>query len=126
MFFYANIFQPLIDVFEAVLKFFHNSLGVPWGWAIVLLTVVTAGIAVAVVVARLGARLLRTMMLALAAGAAAGLTIALFVALAGGSAGPGRMSTVGASPWQTGLAVAVEVAVVSCGAAGAMTWQRGR
>jgi YidC/Oxa1 family membrane protein insertase len=36
----ANIFQPLIDVFEAVLKFFHNSAGVPWGWSIVLLTVV--------------------------------------------------------------------------------------
>jgi YidC/Oxa1 family membrane protein insertase len=36
----ANIFQPLIDVSEAVLKFFHNSWGVPWGWAIVLLTVV--------------------------------------------------------------------------------------
>jgi YidC/Oxa1 family membrane protein insertase len=36
----ANIFQPLIDVFESVLKFFHNSLGVPWGWSIVLLTVV--------------------------------------------------------------------------------------
>src|SRR3989440_1463060 len=36
----ANIFQPLIDVFEAVLKFFHTSLGVPWGWSIVLLTVV--------------------------------------------------------------------------------------
>ncbi len=35
----ANIFQPLIDVFETVIKFFHNSLGVPWGWAIVLLTV---------------------------------------------------------------------------------------
>jgi YidC/Oxa1 family membrane protein insertase len=35
----ANIFQPLIDVFEAVLKFFHNSLGIPWGWAIVLLTI---------------------------------------------------------------------------------------
>ena len=35
----ANIFQPLISVFEAVLKFFHNSVGVPWGWAIVLLTV---------------------------------------------------------------------------------------
>ena len=33
----ANIFQPLISVFEAVLKFFHNSLGVPWAWAIVLL-----------------------------------------------------------------------------------------
>ncbi len=35
----ANIFQPLIDVFETVLKFFHNTVGVPWGWSIVLLTV---------------------------------------------------------------------------------------
>jgi YidC/Oxa1 family membrane protein insertase len=35
----ANIFQPLIDVFESVLKFFHNSVGIPWGWAIVLLTI---------------------------------------------------------------------------------------
>jgi YidC/Oxa1 family membrane protein insertase len=35
----ANIFQPLIDVFEAVLKFFHNSVGVGWGLAIVLLTI---------------------------------------------------------------------------------------
>jgi YidC/Oxa1 family membrane protein insertase len=36
----ANIFQPLIDVFAAVIKFFHDSVGVPWGWSIVLLTVV--------------------------------------------------------------------------------------
>jgi YidC/Oxa1 family membrane protein insertase len=36
----ANIFQPLIDVFEAVLKFIHNSLGASWGFSIVLLTVV--------------------------------------------------------------------------------------
>ena len=36
----ANIFQPLIDVFEAVLKFFHNNVGISWGWSIVLLTVV--------------------------------------------------------------------------------------
>jgi YidC/Oxa1 family membrane protein insertase len=35
----ANIFQPLIDVFQSVLVFFHNSLGLQWGWAIVLLTV---------------------------------------------------------------------------------------
>src|SRR5437588_3387704 len=35
----ANIFQPLIDVFEAVLKFFHNHVGVGWGLSIVLLTV---------------------------------------------------------------------------------------
>jgi YidC/Oxa1 family membrane protein insertase len=40
MFLTANIFQPLIDVFEAVLKFFHNSVGVPWGFSIVLLTIV--------------------------------------------------------------------------------------
>jgi len=37
---YANIFQPLIDVFEAVLKFFHNSVGISWGWSIVAMTVV--------------------------------------------------------------------------------------
>ena len=35
----ANIFQPLIDVFESVLKFFHNSVGVGWGVSIVLLTI---------------------------------------------------------------------------------------
>ena len=35
----ANIFQPLIDVFESVLKFFHNTGGISWGWSIVLLTV---------------------------------------------------------------------------------------
>ena len=35
----ANIFQPLIDVFASVIKFFHDNLGVSWGWSIVLLTV---------------------------------------------------------------------------------------
>jgi YidC/Oxa1 family membrane protein insertase len=34
----ANIFQPLIDVFAAVLKFFHNDVGVSWGLSIVFLT----------------------------------------------------------------------------------------
>jgi YidC/Oxa1 family membrane protein insertase len=34
-----SILSPLISVFETVLKFFHNSVGVPWGWSIVLLTV---------------------------------------------------------------------------------------
>ena len=42
----ANIFQPLIDVFESVLKFFHNSVGVAWGWSIVLLTICDPGAAV--------------------------------------------------------------------------------
>jgi YidC/Oxa1 family membrane protein insertase len=42
----ANIFQPLIDVFEAVLKFFHNQVGISWGWSIVLLTVVMRAVLV--------------------------------------------------------------------------------
>jgi YidC/Oxa1 family membrane protein insertase len=36
---FANIFQPLIDVAEAILRFYHDTLGVGWGLAIVLLTV---------------------------------------------------------------------------------------
>jgi YidC/Oxa1 family membrane protein insertase len=39
MFVPANIFQPLIDVFDAVIKFFHNSVGFGWGLSIVALTV---------------------------------------------------------------------------------------
>ncbi|HWF35984.1 MAG TPA: YidC/Oxa1 family membrane protein insertase [Solirubrobacteraceae bacterium] len=39
MLFFANILQPLISVFETVIKFFHNNLGVGWGLSIVLLTV---------------------------------------------------------------------------------------
>ena len=37
----ANILQPLVDVANAVLKFFHNNVGVGWGLSIILLTVVT-------------------------------------------------------------------------------------
>jgi len=36
----ANIFQPLIDIFGPALDFFHTHIGVSWGLAIVLLTVV--------------------------------------------------------------------------------------
>jgi hypothetical protein len=103
----------------------HSSAGVVVE-ALVLCVLVGAGLAAAAVVARFGEPLLRTMLLALGAGAAAGVAIAALVAVAGGAAGPGRMSAVGASPWQTGLAVAAEVAAVACGAAGAMTWRRGR
>jgi YidC/Oxa1 family membrane protein insertase len=46
MFVTANIFQPLIDIFEAVLKFFHNNVGISWGFSIVLLTVVMRAILV--------------------------------------------------------------------------------
>lgn len=40
----ANILQPLIDVANAVLSFFHDDLGTSWGLAIILLTVVTRAI----------------------------------------------------------------------------------
>jgi YidC/Oxa1 family membrane protein insertase len=37
---YANVLQPLIDVFENVLRFFHDSIGVSWGLSIIALTIV--------------------------------------------------------------------------------------
>jgi YidC/Oxa1 family membrane protein insertase len=36
----ANIFQPLIDVADALISFLHNDVGLSWGWAIVGLTVI--------------------------------------------------------------------------------------
>jgi len=54
MFIDANIFQPLIDVFEAVIKFFHDSVGVPWGWAIVLLTVAVRALLIPLTVKQFG------------------------------------------------------------------------
>jgi YidC/Oxa1 family membrane protein insertase len=40
----ANIFQPLIDVFEAVLKAIHSVIGGSWGWSIVLLTILVRAV----------------------------------------------------------------------------------
>jgi len=37
---FANVLQPLIDLFEAVLEFFHDSVGLGWGASIIALTVV--------------------------------------------------------------------------------------
>src|SRR3954454_11794387 len=36
----ANILQPLIDVFESVLLFFHDHVGFSWGLSIIALTIV--------------------------------------------------------------------------------------
>jgi YidC/Oxa1 family membrane protein insertase len=36
----ANILQPLIDINEAVLRFWHNNIGLSWGASIIGLTVV--------------------------------------------------------------------------------------
>ncbi|MDQ1704763.1 MAG: hypothetical protein QOF18_1129 [Frankiaceae bacterium] len=91
-----------------------------------IVVLVVAGIVAAWIVARAELALVRSMGLALGAGAAAGLLAAVLAAFAAGPAGPGRLAVVGTSPWQTGLAVAGEVAIVACGAAGAFTWRRGR
>jgi YidC/Oxa1 family membrane protein insertase len=37
----ANILQPLIDIANEVLKFFHDDVGLSWGMSIIALTVVT-------------------------------------------------------------------------------------
>jgi YidC/Oxa1 family membrane protein insertase len=36
---YANILQPLIDVADAILKFWHDQAGLGWGTSIVMMTV---------------------------------------------------------------------------------------
>ncbi len=36
----ANIFQPIIDVFEQVLLFFHDTVGFGWGASIIAMTIV--------------------------------------------------------------------------------------
>jgi YidC/Oxa1 family membrane protein insertase len=40
----ANVLQPLIDVGNAVLKFFHDDVGLSWGGAIIALTVCTRAV----------------------------------------------------------------------------------
>jgi YidC/Oxa1 family membrane protein insertase len=37
---FANILQPLIDVNDAIIKFWHNTVGLGWGLSIIGLTVV--------------------------------------------------------------------------------------
>jgi YidC/Oxa1 family membrane protein insertase len=50
----ANIFQPLIDVFQSVLVFFHGHLGVSWGFSIVLLTVCVRALLIPLTVKQFG------------------------------------------------------------------------
>lgn len=40
----ANVLQPLIDVANGVLQFFHDNAGLSWGMSIIALTVVTRAI----------------------------------------------------------------------------------
>lgn len=34
-----DVFSPLISVFESVMSFFHDSVGLSWGWSIIALTI---------------------------------------------------------------------------------------
>ena|SRR5437764_194380 len=36
----ANVLQPLINFFEGILKFFHDTVGVSWGTSIIAMTIV--------------------------------------------------------------------------------------
>lgn len=40
----ANVLQPLIDIGNSVLKFFHDDVGLSWGGAIIALTVCTRAV----------------------------------------------------------------------------------
>jgi YidC/Oxa1 family membrane protein insertase len=40
----ANILQPLIDLVNSVLKFFHDNAGLSWGMSIIALTILTRAI----------------------------------------------------------------------------------
>jgi YidC/Oxa1 family membrane protein insertase len=42
----ANIVQPLIDVFDSVLVFFHDHVGLSWGFSIIALTIVVRAVLV--------------------------------------------------------------------------------
>jgi YidC/Oxa1 family membrane protein insertase len=42
----ANIVQPLIDVFDSVLVFFHDNVGLSWGFSIIALTIVVRAVLV--------------------------------------------------------------------------------
>lgn len=42
----ANILQPLIDIVNAVLEFFHDNAGLSWGASIIALTIVTRAVLV--------------------------------------------------------------------------------
>jgi YidC/Oxa1 family membrane protein insertase len=41
---FANILQPLIDIANAVLQFFHDNAGLSWGGSIIALTIVTRAV----------------------------------------------------------------------------------
>jgi hypothetical protein len=85
----------------------------------VLLLPVLAGAVAGWLLARRadGRRLLDVLCDALTAAALAAVGLSVLIGVAGGSAGPGALATVGASPWRAGLALAGELAAGAAAAA---------
>jgi hypothetical protein len=96
----------------------------PWQvTAVFIAALVLAGVAAGWRVARLTELSLpERARAALSGGALLGVVVAAVVGFAGGPAGPGRLSAVGPSPWQVGLALAAEVSVLGVLVVLAKTW----
>ncbi len=60
----------------------------------------------------------------LAAGGVVGVILATLAWLSSGSLAPGRMSRLGPSPWQVGLAAAVEIGLVASATAALIAWRQ--
>ena len=90
----------------------HASLTV---LALMLMTVVVAGLVAGLIVHRelVADRWTAALLAAAGSGVGAGAVIGVLVALAGGSLGDHQLSAVGGSPGQVALAVSIEVAAVS-------------
>lgn len=90
----------------------------PWQvMALFIAAVVGAGAVAGLRVGSLADLALRAQVrLTLVTGAVLGIAVMAVVGFAGGPGGPGRLSAVGPSPWQVGVATAVEIAAVGSAA----------
>jgi hypothetical protein len=87
----------------------------PWQlMALFIAAVVGAGVAAGLRLAAVPSIGLRTQLqLAAVVGAVFGVAVAAVTGFAGGPSGPGRLSSVGPSPWRVGFATAIEIAVIA-------------
>lgn len=87
----------------------------PWQvMALFVAAVIGAGVAAGLRIASVRAAALRTrLQLAAIVGGGLGVVVAAVVGYSGGPGGPGRLSSIGPSPWQVGLTTAAEIGVVA-------------
>ena len=91
------------------------SSAAPWQiMALFVAAVVGAGVAAGLRIAAITAVGLNIRLrLAAITGLCFGLAVIMIVGFAGGPGGPGRLASVGPSPWQVGFATAAEIGVVA-------------